>query len=185
MNKKIINVQVEASLKAEAEHLAERLGVPLSVVITAVLRKFIADKGVEIREYTFDFKKEKSVTEEEFEIPPFNQYVLAFKSLRDSGELKQWMVNMLKAQYNSRSHRVTSTELAKKLKYKSFVAINRWYHHIAKKVAKKMKFSYGNNIPAIVLSTFVQEKVAGSKNPQYVSTMHPEVAQALKKLEIV
>lgn len=182
----VINVQVEASLKAEATLLAERLGVPLSVVITAVLRKFVADKGIEIREYAFDMKKQTASSEfEELEVPSSDKFVLAIKGLRDSGVLKQWMIDMLKTQYNSPSHRITSMDLAKQLGYKRFVVINRWYGFIGKKVANKMNFSYEEHIPAEILSTFIQEMVSGYKTPQYILTMRPEVAQALKELKIV
>ncbi len=187
MKKPILHVQVDAGLKAEAEALASRLGIPLTIVVTAVLRKFIADKGVEIREYAFDSKGDSPslYDNDEFRVPSADQYSLAIRSLVGSGALKTWMVNMLVAQYHAPSHKISSIELAKKLKYNGFVAVNRWYGEIGKLIAKKIVVSYGALIPAVVVSTFVKEKVAGSKTPQWTLTMRPEVAEALKELKII
>jgi len=184
MRKSILHVNIDSELKAEAEALAERLGVSMTVVVTAILRKFIADRGVEIKEYASSV----SVSNQEegvLKIPSANTYLSALKDLNDNGKLQPWMKNMLITQYNSPSHKISSIEFAKKLKYGSYAAINIWYHRMAKLIARKMKVSYRGKIPAEVLSKFEQENVSGYKKMQWILTMHPEVVEALKKLGLV
>jgi len=42
-----------------------------------------------------------------------------------------------------------------------------------------------DQIDAFTLATYKEEKVSGSKKPQWILTMRPEVAKALKNVGIV
>ncbi len=44
--KTIINIKADPEVKAQAVETAERMGLPLSTIINAFLKKFIADQSV-------------------------------------------------------------------------------------------------------------------------------------------
>ncbi|MSU44967.1 hypothetical protein EXS45_02195, partial [Candidatus Nomurabacteria bacterium] len=88
MKKTLIHVKVDASLKVKAEQLAERLGVPLSVVIKAVLKKFVSDGSVEIKEYSPGPTDLVEPLKDNFKVPSVEQYTRAFKKLLDKRALK-------------------------------------------------------------------------------------------------
>lgn len=186
MNKSLIHAKIDAALKADAEKLAERLGVPLSVVVTAVLRKFVADGGVEIREYApgaADIEKE---VDDEFRAPSVEKYAKALRALMDKGVLKPWGIELLRAHYESPNREIFSTVLAKRLGWKGYQAVNRWYSHLGKVVAKEMKVEISHKyIDAVILCSYKEVSVPGKKQLEWQLTMRDEVAQALETAGIV
>ena len=47
MNDAVVTIKIDSQTKREAQKIAERLGMPLSVVIKAFLKQFIKTKTVE------------------------------------------------------------------------------------------------------------------------------------------
>ena len=47
MNDAVVTIKIDSQTKREAQKIAERLGMPLSVVIKAFLKQFIKTKSVE------------------------------------------------------------------------------------------------------------------------------------------
>lgn len=184
MNKSLIHVKIDPALKSEALQLADRLDVPLSVVINAVLRKFIAEGGLEIREYGPGAADLIVPYPDHFKVPSVDEYTRAIKKLYDRGVLKPWATELLSTHYKAPDRMIFSSDLAKKLGWKSYRGVNRWYAYLGEIIGKEMNVS-NDDIYAIVLSSYRQEPVPGKEKPEWRLTMREEVAQALEKLKIV
>lgn len=50
MSKTVLNIKTDVEVKREAQKLAKKIGVPLSTIVNAQLKQFIAERGVEFRE---------------------------------------------------------------------------------------------------------------------------------------
>jgi DNA-damage-inducible protein J len=50
MAKTVLNVKTDVEVKREAQKLAKKIGVPLSTIVNAQLKHFIAERGVTLTE---------------------------------------------------------------------------------------------------------------------------------------
>jgi len=69
MSKAIINVKIDSEMKDEAQALASKLGIPLSVVVKNSIKNFIGSQGIELKAFQTPyglFKKSK-VTEKDIQ----------------------------------------------------------------------------------------------------------------------
>ena len=94
MDTAVINIRVEPSLKAEAQKLAENLGLSLSSLIHACLKKVVAERSITLSSYETTPYAEKMIKESMEDIragrvsPAFTDSESAIKWLNSKG--KKW-----------------------------------------------------------------------------------------------
>jgi addiction module RelB/DinJ family antitoxin len=90
MNKTVLNVKTDVEVKREAQKLAKKIGVPLSTIVNAQLKQFIAERRIEFVEplvpsayLTKTLEKAEKATEKQYS-PVFNSSKEAIAWLKKS-----------------------------------------------------------------------------------------------------
>jgi addiction module RelB/DinJ family antitoxin len=90
MNKTVLNVKTDVEVKREAQKLAKKIGVPLSTIVNAQLKQFIAERRIEFVEplvqsayLTKVLEKAEKATEKKYS-PVFNSSKEAIAWLKKS-----------------------------------------------------------------------------------------------------
>ena len=82
MTKTVLSVKTDIEVKKKAQKLAKSLGVPLSIIVNAQLKKFIADGKIEFAPYTKELMNIEEISSKS--LPIFKKYDISYVSLYGS-----------------------------------------------------------------------------------------------------
>ena len=103
-----------------------------------------------------------------------DDYVKAFESLREQISVSD--MRLLEAHYEAPGHVITSAELAHKVGFANYKAVNLRYGLLAKKFLEFFGLSLAKSVKVNALVTL--EK----KNDKWEWTLRPQVVEALSKV---
>ncbi len=112
-------------------------------------------------------------------LPSVEAYKRGLRQLEREGRIPDNHRNMLIIHYNAPEHTITATELAQKVGYKRFSAVNLQYGTLGKKLREVMNWQGLGQESHIIASFYPDE----SGEWQWI--MHENLVQALKELRWV
>lgn len=129
-----------------------------------------------INEEPIEEDDENSQEDEELTYPSVDEYINAFKAIEPYTTVNQRA--MLKTHYHATNQTLTMTELAKSVGYASYRGGNLQYGRLGQLLCAELDWAYGVAISILVWFTHPSD----SPNGQWLLTLHPEVSDALEKL---
>lgn len=123
-------------------------------------------------------------------IASVEKYKQALLKLRDNKKFSTTKyLEMIRAQYYSKDHTITSTQIAEDVGFKNYNASNLQYGKMAHEVADYLNFkpenaSYGHPMWFFTLSTYNEEKT-DNDDGHFEFIMRPELIQALEEMNWV
>ena len=116
------------------------------------------------------------------------EYKQALLKLRDNRKLRTTKyLDMLRAQYYSKDHTITSTQIAEVVGFKNYNASNLQYGTMSHEISDYLNFkpkmaSYNHPMWFFTLSIYDEEKT-NNDDAHFEFIMRPELIQALEEMK--